>query len=111
MQAETTMRYYHTTVRMTIIKSLQVASAGEDVEKRGTPKNWWSYYGKQYWVSLKDKNRVAYDSGIPFVGLYPDKTLIHKDTWTLMCIAELYIIAKTWKQITCPSTDEWIKNM
>ena len=48
MQAETTMRYYHTTVRMTIIKSLQVASAGEDVEKRGTPKNWWSYYGKQY---------------------------------------------------------------
>ena len=25
-------------------------------------------------VSLKDKNRVAYDSGIPFLGVYPDKT-------------------------------------
>ena len=28
-----------------------------------------------------------------------------------MLVAALFIIAKTWKQPKCPSTDEWIKNM
>ena len=28
-----------------------------------------------------------------------------------MFIAALFIIAKTWKQLECPSTDEWIKKM
>ena len=28
-----------------------------------------------------------------------------------MFIAALFTIAKTWKQIKCPSTDEWIKKM
>ena len=28
-----------------------------------------------------------------------------------MFIAALFIIAKTWKQPKCPSTDEWIKEM
>ena len=34
-----------------------------------------------------------------------------KDTCTLMFIATLYAIAKTWKQLKCPSTEEWIKKM
>ena len=28
-----------------------------------------------------------------------------------MFIAALFIIAKTWKQPKCPSTDQWIKKM
>ena len=28
-----------------------------------------------------------------------------------MFIAALFIIAKTWKQSKCPSTNEWIKKM
>ena len=28
-----------------------------------------------------------------------------------MFIAELFTIAKTWKQPTCPSTDEWIRKL
>ena len=28
-----------------------------------------------------------------------------------MFIAALFIIAKTWKQTRCPSTDEWIKKL
>ena len=28
-----------------------------------------------------------------------------------MFIAALFIIARTWKQPKCPSTDEWIKKM
>ena len=35
--------------------------------------------------------------------------IIQKDTWTLIFMAALFTIAKTWKQPKCPSTDEWIK--
>ena len=28
-----------------------------------------------------------------------------------MFIATLYTIVKTWKQLTCPSTDAWIKKI
>ena len=48
---------------------------------------------------------------IPLLGTYPDKTIIQKDTYTPMFIATLLIIAKTWKQPECPSTDEWKKKM
>ena len=40
-----------------------------------------------------------------------NKTLIWKDTCTPMFIAALFIIAKIWKQLKCPSTNEWIKKM
>ena len=51
------------------------------------------------------------DPTIPFLGIYPDKTFIEKDTRTCMFIAALFSIAKTWKQLKCPLTDEWIKKM
>ena len=43
--------------------------------------------------------------------MYPNQTFIEKDTCTLMVIAALITIVKTWKQRNCPSTDEWIKKM
>ena len=43
--------------------------------------------------------------------MYPDKTVIQKDTCSSMFIAALFTIAKTWKQPKCPLTDEWIKKM
>ena len=43
--------------------------------------------------------------------IYPDKTLIQKDTCTPMFIAALCTVAKTWKPPKCPSADEWIKKM
>ena len=39
------------------------------------------------------------------------KTLIRKDAHTRMFTAELFTIAKKWKQHKCPPTDEWIKKM
>ena len=41
--------------------------------------------------------------------MYPDKTIIQKDTYTPVFIAGLFTIAKIWKQPKCPLTDEWIK--
>ena len=67
---------------------------------------------KTVWRFLKKlKIELPYDPAIPLWGIYADKTLIQKDTCTLMFIAALFTIAKTWKQPKRPSTDEWIKKM
>ena len=74
--------------------------------------NWCSHYGDQYGGSSKKlKEELPYDPAIPLLGIYLEKTIIHKDTCTPMFIAALFTIAKTWKQPKCPSTDEWIKKM
>ena len=39
------------------------------------------------------------------------ETRIEIDMCTPMFIAALFIIARTWKQPRCPSTDEWIKKL
>ena len=46
----------------------------------------------------KLKIELPYDPAIPLLGIYPDKTLIQKDTYTPMFIAALFKIANTWKQ-------------
>ena len=59
----------------------------------------------------KLKIELSHDLAIPLVGIYPEKTIIQKDTCTPMFIAALFTIAKTWKQRKSPLTDEWIKKM
>ena len=67
---------------------------------------------KTVWRFLRKlKTELPYDSAIPLLGIYPDKTIIQKDACTLMFIAALFTIAKTWNQPKCPLTDEWIKKM
>ena len=67
---------------------------------------------KIVWRFLKKLNiELPYDPAIPFLGIYPEKTLIRKDTCTPMFTAALFTIARTWKQPKSPSTDEWIKKM
>ena len=62
--------------------------------------------------SLKKlKIELPYDPAIPLLGIYPEKTIIQKESCTKMFIAALFTIARTWKQPKCPSTDEWIKKM
>ena len=59
------------------------------------------------WRFLKKlKIELPHDPAIPLLGVYPDKTVIAKDTWTPMFIAALFTIAKTWKQPKCTSRDE-----
>ena len=64
------------------------------------------------WRFLKKlKMELPYDPAIPLLGIYPEKTIIQKESCTTMFIAALFAIARTWKQPKCPSTDEWIKKM
>ena len=46
---------------------------------------------------------------IPLLGIYPEKAIIEIDTCTPVFIAALFKVVRTWKQLRCPSTDEWIK--
>ena len=48
---------------------------------------------------------------MPLLGIYLDKTLLAKDTYTHMFIPALFTIAKTWKQFKCPLTEEWIEDV
>ena len=64
------------------------------------------------WRFLKKlKIELPYNPAIPLLGIYPEKTIIQKDTRTPMFIAALFTIARTWKQPKCPTTNEWIKKM
>ena len=69
---------------------------------------------KTVWRFLKKlKIELLYDPAVPLLGIFLEKskTVTRKDTCTPVFIAALFIIAKTWKQPKCPSTDEWIKKM
>jgi hypothetical protein len=49
---------------------------------------------------------------IPLLGIYPeDVPNGKKDTCSTMFIAVLFIIARSWKELRCPSTEEWIQKM
>ena len=64
------------------------------------------------WRFLKKlKIQLPYDPAIPLLGIYPENTIIQKESRTPMFIAALFTIARTWKPLKCPSTDEWIKKM
>ena len=52
------------------------------------------------------------DPAIPLLGIYPeDIPTGNKDTCSTMFVAALFIIARSWKEPRCPSTEEWIQNM
>ena len=56
------------------------------------------------WVPQKLKIELPYYPEITLFGIYPQntKTLIQRDTYTLMFIAALLTIAKLWKELKCP---------
>ena len=64
------------------------------------------------WRFLKKlKIELPYDPAIPLLGIYPEKNMVQKDMCTPMFITALFTITKTWKELKCPSTEEWIKKM
>ena len=64
------------------------------------------------WRLLKKLNiELPNDPAIPLLGIYPEKTVIQKESCTTVFTAALFTIARTWKQPKCPSTDEWVKKM
>jgi hypothetical protein len=61
---------------------------------------------------LKIGESTTGDLALPLLGIYPeDVPTGSKNTCFTMFIAALFIIARSSKEPSCPSTDEWIQKM
>ena len=68
---------------------------------------------KSVWQFLRKLEIVQpEDPAIPHLGVYPEEaSTCNKDTCSTMFIPASFIIARSWKEPRCPSTEEWIQKM
>jgi len=113
IQIKITLRFHLTPVRMAKIKD---SNPGEDIKKGEDC--WWDcklarLFWKSVWRFLRKLNiALPEDPAISLLGIYPkDAPTYNKDTCSTMFIAALFIIARSWKEPRCPSTEKWIQKM
>ena len=97
MQFKTKMRYHLMLVRMAIIKKSTNNKCWRGCGEKGTLLPcWWECkliqpLWKTEWRFLKKlKIELPYDPAIPLLGIYPEKTIIQKETCT-QCSLQLYV--------------------
>jgi hypothetical protein len=82
--------------------------------KRGIVSRTWKNIEEQsvWWFLRKLDIVLPEDPAIALLGIYPeDVPTSKKNTCSTMFIAALFIIARSWKEPRCPSTEEWIQKM
>ena len=80
-------------------------------------RSWWECeliqsLWKMVWRLLKKLGiEPPYDPAIPLLGMYPEEIKTEKDICTAIFIAALFTIARTWEELRCLLTEEWIKKL
>jgi hypothetical protein len=116
MQIKATLRFHLTPVRMAKIKNSGDSRCWQGCgESRTLLHCWWDCklvqpLWKSVWWFLRKLDIVLLEvSTIPLLGIYPEYVPTgKKDTCSTMFIAALFIIARSSKELRCPSTEEWI---
>jgi hypothetical protein len=119
MQIKATLRFHLTPVRMAKIKNSADSRCCRGCGERGTFLHCCSDYKlvqplwNSVWSFLRKLDIVLpEDSAIPLLSIYPeDVPSGKKDSCSTMFLAALFIIARSWKEIRCSSTEEWIQKM
>ena len=120
IQIKTTMRYHFTAVRMAKFNNSGNNKYWWWCRERGTLLHcWWKCklvqpLWKTVWRFLKKlKIELPHDPAIAQLGIHPKDTnvVIWRGTCTSMFIAPMSTTAKLWKELRCPLTGEWIKQM
>jgi hypothetical protein len=119
MQIKATLRFHLTPVRMAKIKNSGDSRYWRGCGERGTLLHcWWDCklvqpLWKSVWRFLRKLDIVLLrDPAITLLGIYPeDVPTGKKDTCSTMFMAALTIIARSWKEHRCPSTEEGIQKM
>jgi hypothetical protein len=94
------------------------AHVGEDVERGTLLHCWWDCKLVQpLWQSIwrflrKLEIDLPEDPAIPLLGIYPkDTPACHRGMCSTMFIVALFVIARSWKQPRCSTTEEWLQKM
>jgi hypothetical protein len=119
MQIKATLRFHLTPVRIARIKNSGDSRCWQECgERRRLLHCWWDCKVvqppcKSVWRFLRKLDIVLREGPtLPILGIYSeDAPTCNKDTCSTMYIAALFIIARSWKEPRCPSTEEWIQKM
>jgi len=119
MQIKITLRFHRTPVRVAKIKNSGDSRCWRGYGEIGTLLHcWWDCrlvqpFWKSVWRFLRKLDiALPEDPAVPLLGIYPkDSPTYNKDTCSTMFITALFIIARSWKEPRCPSTEERIQKM
>ena len=110
IQIKAAMRYHLTLVRMALIKKSTNNKCWRGLHCWSECKLIQTLW-KTVWRFLKKLGiKSPYDPAIPLLAYTLRKPKL-RDLCIPVFIAALFTIARIWKQLRCPSTDEWIKKL
>jgi hypothetical protein len=119
MQIKTTLRFHLTPIRKARIKNSGDRRCWRRCGERGTLLHcWWDcnlvqpLWKSVWWFLRKLDIVLPEDPAIHLLGIYPEYVPTgNEDTCSTMFIAALFVIARSWKEASCPSTEEWIQKI